>query len=85
MQECTAGLDLASEEHRLAIVESNGRRLQERRVAHSEDGIDALVRNLAVLRVARSRSNTERAGRRPAARRRHRRRRRPSQPAGRGP
>ncbi len=53
MQERTAGLDLASEEHRLAVVESNGRHLQERRVAHSEDGIGALVRHLRVLRVAR--------------------------------
>jgi transposase len=53
MQERAAGLDLASEEHRLAVVGSDGRRLEERRVVHSEDGIDALVRGLAELRVAR--------------------------------
>jgi transposase len=53
MQQCTAGLDLASEEHRLVVVDGEGRRLQERRVSHSEDGIDALVRTLADLQVLR--------------------------------
>ena len=53
MQERTAGLDLASEEHRLLVVEPDGNRLDERRVAHSEDGIAALVRRLRELRVAR--------------------------------
>jgi transposase len=53
MQQCTAGLDLASEEHRLVVVDGEGRRLEERRVSHSEDGIDALVRTLADLRVLR--------------------------------
>jgi transposase len=53
MQQRTAGLDLASEEHRLVIVDGEGRRLEERRVVHSEEGIDALVRDLGRLRVAR--------------------------------
>ncbi len=53
MQERTAGLDLASEEHRLAVVERDGRRLEDRRIAHSENGLEALVRHLQGLRVAR--------------------------------
>jgi transposase len=53
MQERTAGLDLASEEHRLSVVDAEARRLEERRVVHSEDGIEALVRRLGELRVAR--------------------------------
>jgi Pyridoxamine 5'-phosphate oxidase len=53
MQERTAGLDLASEEHRLAVVEADGRRLEERRIVHSEEGLVALVRRLRVLRVSR--------------------------------
>ncbi|HEU4599938.1 MAG TPA: IS110 family transposase [Solirubrobacterales bacterium] len=53
MQEPTAGLDLASEEHRLVVVDQGGSRVDERRVAHSEDGIDTLVRRLHELRVAR--------------------------------
>jgi hypothetical protein len=53
MQQCTAGLDLASAEHRLVVVDGEGRRLEERRVSHSEDGIDALVRTLADLQVLR--------------------------------
>jgi transposase len=53
MQERTAGLDLASEEHRLAVVEADGRRLEERRVVHSEEGLAALVRRLRGLRVVR--------------------------------
>lgn len=53
MQERTAGLDLASEEHRLVVADGDGRRLEERRVVHSEDGIAALVRDLRERRVAR--------------------------------
>ena len=53
MQERTAGLDLASEEHRLAVVEGDGRRLEERRIVHSEEGLVALVRRLRLLRVSR--------------------------------
>jgi transposase len=52
MQGRTAGLDLASEEHRLSVVEADGRRLEERRVVHSEEGLAALVRRLRGLRVA---------------------------------
>lgn len=51
--ERTAGIDLASEEHRLLVVEPDGSRLEERRVGHTEDGIGALVRRLLDLRVAR--------------------------------
>ncbi len=53
MQECTAGLDLASEEHRLVIVDAGGREREQRRIPHSEDGIEALVRRLRGLKVAR--------------------------------
>jgi transposase len=51
--ERTAGIDLASEEHRLVVVEADGSRLEERRYSHSEDGIAALVRRLAELSVCR--------------------------------
>jgi transposase len=53
MQERTAGIDLASEEHRLVVVDADGHDREERRYAHSEAGIDALVRRLLDLRVAR--------------------------------
>ena len=53
MQEVTAGIDLASEEHRLVVVGENGRQLEQRRVLHTEDGIEALIRRLLDLRVAR--------------------------------
>ena len=53
MQERTAGLDLASEEHRLVIVDGDGQRLEQRRIPHTEDGIDALIRRLGELEVAR--------------------------------
>ncbi|MGH3114273.1 MAG: IS110 family transposase, partial [Gaiellaceae bacterium] len=50
-----AGIDWASEEHRLCLVDEQGRRLLERRVSHDEDGLSALCRLLAgrgVCRVA---------------------------------
>ena len=53
MQECNAGLDLASEEHRLVVVDGDGREREQRRVTHSEDGIATLVRRLVELQVAR--------------------------------
>ena len=49
----TAGIDLASEEHRLVAVEADGRRLEERRFIHNEEGVAALVRRLISLDVAR--------------------------------
>jgi transposase len=49
----TAGIDLASEEHRLVVVDGDGRRLEQRRVAHTEEGVAALVRRLRELDVAR--------------------------------
>lgn len=51
--ERTAGIDLASEEHRLVVVDAEGRRLEERRYTHSEQGIAALLRHLVELDVAR--------------------------------
>lgn len=51
--ERTAGIDLASEEHRLVVVEESGHRLEERRYSHSENGIAALVRRLSELDVSR--------------------------------
>lgn len=53
MQERTAGLDLASEEHRLVVVDGDGCEREQHRVAHSEDGIAALVRQLRAGRVCR--------------------------------
>jgi transposase len=53
MDERTAGIDLASEEHRLVVVEADGRRLDERRYAHSEEGVTALLRRLLELDIAR--------------------------------
>jgi transposase len=53
VQERTAGLDLASEEHRLLVVDQDGGRVEERRIPHSEDGVAALVRQLRRLQVAR--------------------------------
>jgi transposase len=53
MEERTAGIDLASEEHRLVVVERDGRRVDERRVAHTEEGVTALLRRLLDLNVAR--------------------------------
>jgi hypothetical protein len=58
MQQHTAGLDLASEEHRLAVVDGGGRRIEERRVVHSEDGVEALVRRLGEWRGASPRGRT---------------------------
>jgi transposase len=51
--ERTAGIDLASEEHRLVVVDADGRRLEQRRIVHSEQGIAALARRLRELDVDR--------------------------------
>jgi transposase len=53
MQECTAGLDLASEEHRLVVVDGDGREREQRRIPHSEDGIVALIGALRASNVDR--------------------------------
>lgn len=53
MQEQTAGIDLASEEHRLVIVDGEGQEREQRRITHSEEGIDALIKRLHTLQVAR--------------------------------
>jgi transposase len=51
--ERTAGIDLASEEHRLVVVDGEGRQLEQRRINHSEAGLQALVGRLLELEVAR--------------------------------
>lgn len=48
-----AGIDLASEEHRLCVVDAEGRQLEQRRIGHSEEGIAALTRRLLALGVTR--------------------------------
>jgi transposase len=53
MHEHTAGIDLASEEHRLVVVASTGHVVDERPVAHTEEGLVALLRRLLELEVAR--------------------------------
>ena len=44
MQQRTAGIDLASEEHRLVVVDAEGRQLEQRRIAHDEEGLRFLCR-----------------------------------------
>lgn len=51
--ETTAGIDLASEEHRLCVVDGEGHSIEQRRIAHTESGIGALVKRLRELGVAR--------------------------------
>ena len=86
MQERMAGLDLASEEHRLVIVDERRRRVGAA-ADRSQRGRDRRARP-AAARVAggagRDRA-AERDRRGPTARRRHRGRGRASQPAGRRP
>jgi transposase len=53
MDERTAGIDLASEEHRLVVVDEHGQRTDERRLAHTEEGVSRLVRQLLELEVVR--------------------------------
>jgi transposase len=48
-----AGIDWASEEHALCVVDEAGVRLRERLVAHDEAGIAAICRELAGLGIAR--------------------------------
>lgn len=48
-----AGIDWASAEHALCVVDEQGRRLRERLVSHDEAGIGALCRELVELGVAR--------------------------------
>jgi transposase len=53
MHERTAGIDLASEEHRLLVVDGDGRKVDERRIRHSEQGLLFLLRRLLELQVER--------------------------------
>jgi transposase len=48
-----AGIDWASEEHALCVVDATGTRLRERLVAHDEAGIAMLCRELVALEVER--------------------------------
>src|SRR3990170_2176161 len=48
-----AGIDWASEQHRLCLVDSEGRRLLERRVSHDEEGLSGLCRLLGERGVGR--------------------------------
>jgi transposase len=53
--EVVGGIDWASEEHRLCLVDETGQRLLERRVSHDEQALSALCRVLidrGVVRVA---------------------------------
>ncbi len=51
--EKTAGIDWASAEHAVCVVDKAGRRLSERRFAHDEQGLRALCRLLVAAGVAR--------------------------------
>jgi transposase len=51
--ERTAGIDLASEEHRLCVVDAEGRRLEQRTIANDEQGLSLLCRRLVELGVTR--------------------------------
>ena len=58
--EKTAGIDLASEEHRLCVVDGEGRQLEQRRVVHDEDGMDALCgRPLSCQRTSKTKGKVE--------------------------
>lgn len=48
-----AGIDLASEEHRLRVLEPDGRSVEEAVVTHDERGIESLIRTLVGLSVER--------------------------------
>lgn len=51
--ETIAGIDWATEEHRLCLVDDSGERLLDRRITHSEEGIATLCRLLKQRGVAR--------------------------------
>jgi transposase len=51
--ERTAGIDLASEEHRLYVVDAEGRRLEQRTITNDEQGLGLLCRRLVELGVTR--------------------------------
>jgi hypothetical protein len=48
-----AGIDWASEEHAVCVVDEAGMQLRERLVAHDETGIAMLCRELVALEVER--------------------------------
>jgi transposase len=53
MDERTAGIDLASEEHRLVVVDGDGGQLEQRRIGNDEEGVRFLCRRLLELEVVR--------------------------------
>jgi hypothetical protein len=53
MEEKFAGIDWASEEHAVCVVDGDGMRMRERLVAHDEAGIAGLRRELVELGVLR--------------------------------
>lgn len=52
-EQCFAGVDWASQEHAICVVDANGRILEGRRYRHNEAGIQALCGRLLRLGVAR--------------------------------
>ena len=58
--DATAGIDLASEEHRLVVVDGGGREIEQRRIGNDEEGVSFLCRRLVevgAIRVALERPN----------------------------
>ncbi len=53
MQETSAGIDWAKEEHAVCVLDQDGRRIDERRVAHDEEGVAFLCALLIELGVGR--------------------------------
>jgi transposase len=53
MSEIVAGIDWASQAHRVCICDGSGRRLSDRTLAHSDDGLAELCRLLEAARVGR--------------------------------
>jgi transposase len=51
--EKVAGIDWASEEHALCVVDESGMKVRERLVRHDEEGIARLCRELVALKVSR--------------------------------
>ena len=49
----TAGIDLASEEHRLVVVDGGGREIEQRRIGNDEECLRFLCRRLVELGAAR--------------------------------
>ena len=73
MDEAFAGIDWASEEHALCVVDESGATLEGELHAHEEAGIEELIARMRALGVCGWRSSARRApGRSPAGGRLHR-------------